>query len=197
MESKEQESGDTHDPALLRDLGEDLVLVREVVWDARVLLMLCGQRRVPSATHSMFSQPCPARNVGQGNRGGEGEEPGNALLFHCGFFFASLAFFLRDSLALCLNFSRWWIATRLLVSAQTRRRSSQLFFVLRCARLSGRGWACLLLRIRGMSGAEEGSSGKGGRGRQGEASLVVATSRSAAKHFAFCRRLQKRHIRRP
>ena len=39
MESKERESGDTHDPALLRDLGEDLVLVREVVWDARVLRM--------------------------------------------------------------------------------------------------------------------------------------------------------------
>ena len=55
----------------------------------------------------------------------------HALLFHCGFFFASLAFFLRDSLALCLNFSRWWIATRLLVSAQTRRRSSQP--ILSCA----------------------------------------------------------------
>ena len=133
MESKEQESGDTHDPALLRDLGEDLVLVREVVRDARVLLVLCHNARPRQllVVTSGTCASCPARKVGQGNRRGEGVGGVNALLFHCGFFFASLAFFLRDSLALCLNFSRWWIATRLLVSAQTRRRSSQP--ILSCA----------------------------------------------------------------
>ena len=68
-----------------------------------------------------------------------------ALLFHCGFFFASLAFFFLPSLALCLIFSLWLIETRLLVSDEP-----QLQFTF--CRVRTIGCMRLLLRIRGMTG---------------------------------------------
>lgn len=65
----------------------------------------------------------------------------HALDFHWGFFFAAFFDFLRPSEILCLIFSRWCVATRLLVSGPQRQKDVLL----------QRDAACSLLRIRGMA----------------------------------------------